>query len=603
METWEFIKKYKKHILIGVLIALSLFLILYFLPFKYTIITVNEHEVQTNATISLYWHHHKIWTKYGSNVSFYLPSSAYQVEVEAYGFKKQKHTMKNRLFNFTFHKKDQFLLHPIYIPLARFNYYDPTGTVEIYPGFTVSGTTIQGDEAEQSFNQSPIIPFGYYSVKIFTPYFTTYASFEGDIYKDNTTELYLEPKEEYTIQEQDLTYIENFFHDYINLSLEDQMDSYFEGYPMQYYLYNNEEIMSLGDMFLLFCEKEAYQQSGRWPQYFIMPGKEYQIGGEEPCYTSLYSGYVPENLGNKFYGEELSYELPDLNQHNNLMPIAFSYDIESGRYVPSGHEGISPCESEIYAMGIDENEIDCEDADYMAWFTPTIGKQTLDDYPYPWVSGIKGFEDLIFLSTEYGIASTYYMVGKEVEVYEELNPTIVEQTRELAEQGLVEIGSHSYYHNRLGTHSIEFDTEQIELSKEYLEEKFDTEVIGIRGPYFSMIGDDPEINAEVLGEIGFEYCSNEWNDYEELAGEAINKHVNVYILTHEKQSKLRQIPEWYEHVITIDHPWNLYYDEFEEDDKVYLQENLDIADEYRALVLASVSYGYIPTLVKDIEIT
>jgi hypothetical protein len=596
--------KYKKYIYIASII-LIIFLILYFLPFKYNIQAVNEHNTPINTTISIYWHDYKIWTTYGDTKYFYLPSSNYQIEIEAYGFTKQKYEMRNRLFDYKLSKEEIITMHPKQIDLASFEYYEPTGTVNLSPAFNVTGTTIQGDVIEQTYDNAPIIPFGFYSITAFTPYFIDYIGFEGDVYSNNTSIVYLEPKpENIIISNEDLTYIENFFHDYIELSIANKIDPDFAGYPMQYYLYSNKTVISLGDMFLLFCEKQAYEQSEKDTVYFVLKEKEYSVGGEGTCYSSMLEGNIPEDTGNIFYKKEIPFLLPELNQHNYKIPIGLSYDIESGRYEhnENKNDSISPCKNEIYSLGIDENEIDCEDADYMAWFTPTIGKQTFTEYDYPWVSGIKGFEDLIFLSTEYGIPSTYYMVGKEIVIYEELAPNLIEQTKELVDKDLIEIGTHTYYHTKLGTHSVEFDKEQIELSKNYLEEKFDTKVVGIRGPYFSMIGNEEETNAKALSEIGIEYYSNEWSDYKTKENDAESKPVNTYILTQASPSRLKRMSNWYLYVITVDHPWNLYYDEIEIDGKVYMQENTRISEHYKALVLSAISYGYIPTLVKDIEV-
>ena len=78
MQAWEYIKQYKKQIIIVTIITLLLFLILFFLPFKYTVNVTNEHNEPLNATIKLYWHNYNIWTTYGDTKSFYLPSSEYQ---------------------------------------------------------------------------------------------------------------------------------------------------------------------------------------------------------------------------------------------------------------------------------------------------------------------------------------------------------------------------------------------------------------------------------------------------------------------------------------------------------------------------------------------
>jgi len=577
---------------------------LYFLPFVYKLQIVNEKNDSINTTVVIYWHNYKLSTGYGSKLSFILPSSSYEVEITSYGYKTQRFAVKNRLFNYRLIKRQTGTIHPKEISLAKFEYLDPTGTVKVYPKFRITGTTIQGDNVEQQYDNPPTIQSGYYSVDIYTDYFTVNLTFQGENLTGNSSIIFLEPNKENTLlDETELGYIENYFNDYINLSNLRKMDLYHRGYPKQYYLYSRKKILSLGDMFLLFCEKEAYKQSKRDPVYFVMPNKAYSLNGTYPCYASMLEGKVPKGIGEKFYGSKIEFPIAELNQHKNRLAIAFSYDIESGRYLNKGNDenGIGPCTDEVYSLGIPKENLDCNDADYTAWFTPLLGQARFTEYPYPWVSGILGFKEILSFSSKYGIPSTYYIVAREINVYEELAPEVVEETKYLVKQGLVEIGSQTYYHTRLGIHSIDFDKEQILASKAFLENEFDTNVTGIRGPYFSLIGNSTETNAKVLNALGFSYSSNEYTSYISKISEAPNKPVNAYILSHAPASLISLFPVWYTYVITVDHPWNMYYSEITKDGYTYLEENPIISDYYRAMVLSTISEGYIPYLVKDID--
>ncbi len=544
----------------------SLFVLGYFFPFSLRIDVVNEKGDAVNSNIEVYWNNNRVRSVFGNNTKFLLPSGEYEIKVSSYGYQNESALLMNRLVSYKAVSEQRIELSPKKVDLDV-GYYEPTGTVRLLPSITVEGVTIQGEQVNASFSKPPVLDFGFYAVRAETEDFLEDFLIEGD----DIGARYLEPKNAIFLSLEEFSFVKNFYRDY--LDMQDAIDLNFKGHPKQYYLYYQDEVLSLGDMLLLLAEEEAYIKSGLEPVYFVLKGKEYSYGGED-------------------YGDMLdgkAYVDSELNQRLRKSDIAFSYDIESGRYVHQ-ETGISPCSDPVFLRHA-ENPV-CADADINPWFSEIVGDET----GWPWVSGLSGIDLILDISEDYGIPATFYMVGYEVSVYEELEPDIVDRIQRLVDSGFIEIGSHTYHHSLLGK-DIDRDKEEANASRKFLEEKFETDVVGFRGPYLSLIGDDVEVNAEVLGSLGYEYASNE----DSYSGEgAEGKPIRAYTLAHAPGSFLVQLGWWYDDIIVLDHPWNMYYSEIEVDDQIKLIKNSRSAELYKAKVLASVSYGFVPSLVRDI---
>jgi len=63
---------------------------------------------------------------------------------------------------------------------------------------------------------------------------------------------------------------------------------------------------------------------------------------------------------------------------------------------------------------------------------------------------------------------------------------------------------------------------------------------------------------------------------------------------------LPQYIKWQPKLITLDHPWNFFYDEIQIAEDTYLKENSERANKARKNMLLMVSEGAFPVLARDI---
>ena len=231
--------------------------------------------------------------------------------------------------------------------------------------------------------------------------------------------------------------------------------------------------------------------------------------------------------------------------------------------------------------------------------SPHGGKTTYHDYPYPQVSGILGFREILSYSERYGIPTTNFIVKKDVLAFERLEPEIIERTKKLIEEGLFEVGSHTRYHTDLGMVNLSIARREVKESKFFLEQYFNLKVHGFRSPYLSKIGGKQILHEQVLIDASYEYYSDS-GGYSNKG--IIHKPWNSEGFGHDYFSfktpkDVRQLIDTKSYIITLDHPWNIVYTH---EDVVH--ETPETPDNLRINILTAISNGAIPVMTKDIRI-
>ncbi len=415
------------------------------------------------------------------------------------------------------------------------------------------------------------------------------------------------------ITEEQAGHVSNFLADYMRYSEEGRLDTEDMGFPKQFYLYEEDMVLSLGDMLFLFFQEQTYEREGISDPYFILDDMVFEFVSSasdvNEAYESSLKGDIPREISGislqdfvyqRLIGEgNYEYGVGDLNIANRVFDIAFTFDIESGRYVSeAGEVGISPCEGEDYSLGLDEEELVCDNPAYVAWMSPRSHEITYTQYSYPQVSGILGFEAILSYSEDYGVPTTNFIVKKDILAFDALNKELVDRTKMLVDRGIIEVGSHTRYHTNLGLVDEEIAIEELKESKVFLEDFFMVEVHGFRAPYLSVHKDD-ETHARILSEAGYAYSSEIMDYYGKVPGyDLVHKPWNTgEQFAYLTSAELKEMMAEKEYLITLDHPWNMVYQ-----DGIILEEEPEILHNYRSLLLTAISNGAIPVLLKDLRL-
>lgn len=604
--------KHLKFILIILGIVVFFFTFLFFLLYQFKLEIVNEFGDPVQTNVEIYFKETKVKSFYNqSTIEVILPIVDYSVIIDAEGYDPTSFNLNhsNILEKRIQHK---LKLKASIIDLSRLYVLDPTNTVRITPLITINGTDILDRDIEME--DAKEFTYGNYDMVLKDPHFMGEAEIRGDKFYQygwETDTIILDPGENMLwLSDLEVSYVENYLTDYLNLSSMDYINVS-PGYPQQFYLTSRDTILSLGDMLFLLCEKRLYEQQKEVnPNYFVPKNKKYTVVNSafnlNDCYAHTLSGYIPALINRSNIAELVGsypyyiYADNQLNTKEEVIPISFTFDIESGRYVNSDNKGnyaISPCEDNISSLGL--SDLVC-DADEVGWFSPVI-ESTYSEYPYPWVSGIIGFQEILEYSESYGLPLTLYLVDREVNVFEELAPEVIERTQYLVEQDLVEVGSHTSLHSNLAVIPLDNATKSLAQSRLFLMGKFNTSVTGMRGPYFSLVGNDVETHENTIYSAGYSYYAQE--PYNEEGNLYItNKPFSYVFLTDGKQQEFVDKISLWKYIITLDHPWNFYYDEEEINNEVYLEENPKRALQARAMLLLAISQGAIPMKLENMEI-
>lgn len=561
-----------------------------------------------------------------------LPKGLYNITINGEGYNEQEIIVDRRYgvrFNTNYNLDVE--LQPKYIEMAKFKFLDPTGTLDLGPKLIVQGTNILGNVVDGQLFVNESIMYGDYVMFADTNYFDGEMQLVGDrIYynEDFVDEIYLKPDSEIYnfVNEEELGWVINYLQDYMKYSQEGYLSNEDQGLPRQFYLYSQDKILSLGDILFLVCEQGMYESTGKSADYFYPKSQNYwfvesvdEIG---ECYEKLLIGSVPKKVGDisyedilysHFYGENLDFKYSSLDMKDNDLnykrrgpQIAFTYDIESGKYLYEESEfAVSPCEGESWSIGLSDHELICDKPEYVAWMSPRTGDVKKDEYDYPQVSGIIGYEQILDYSEKYGLPMTGYYVKKDVVAFNEINSSLIERSRDLIEKGLLEIGSHTRYHTNLGMVEEYKAIQEMKESRKWLAEYFNYDVIGFRGPYHSKLRDET-MHARALENAGYEYFT-QYGDYNGAVPgtNVIHKQWNggwKYI-SEMDPSEMRDMIYSYSYVITLDHPWNMCYeDSAGYSGSGYLVENLELLKVHRANVLTAVNNGGMFVLGRDIEV-
>lgn len=610
MRSLRHILKNKRVIYIiigGVLLCLFALLFLYKIEIK------NEKGQPVASTIQLFIGDISFWSIENKS-SIYIPLSigVYKIRINATGYQPVEQELKN--FNILKKQvKDEIEIQPIILTISSYAIYDPTETLRLSPFAEINGVSILGEEIHMRGVTE--IPYGTYEVLLADPHFRVNLTLIGDTfyrYGQPLSSIRMEPGDATVwLADEEVMYTIHYLQDFLNLSAEGyiEVDA---GFPKQFYLRRPGIVLSLGDMIFLFCQFQTYQETQQNNTIFFVPvNKKYTFVDDvfhgKDCYAHGLAGYIPKKINAtsiaKLFGN-YSYDLISNTALNTKQrfPISFTFDIESGRYVQSTNKGahaLSPCTNNVTKIGLEqETENICDDPDFAGWFSAIV--ENSQELPYPWVSGIRGTEELVKWSTAYGIPLTFFIVSREVPVYEALAPELPEEIKALVAGDMIEIASHTQYHTKLGAAPVEKDIEQLQVSKKFLEDTFQTAVIGFRGPYFSFVGNNILGHEQALKEAGYTYYSNEWVEKTGLPS-IVHKPVNFYFLSEGNQTRLVEVLSSHGYMITIDHPWNIYYSEKEYNEETYLQEDDEKVLITQATMLFALSEGGIPMKLAEMD--
>lgn len=583
-----------------------LFLMFILLPTKTIVSVKNTLGEPQGATLHLYLGEIPVYSTMSSYVPLYLPKFWYRVVLEREGF----HTLNATLSPTLREHSVTYTLSEIQYQ-APWTFFDPTGTIKLDPFIKLEGRDARGKYVSTGVGSRDNITYGEYVALVRDVDFEDHFFINGTKLEKlgvQVNETRLAPNEHFVpIDQRDYTYIRNFIEEYLNLSTQHYITEELEGYPRQYHLTGKNITLSFGDMTLLLCEAYAY----KIPQehYFVPLKKKYAIAKNswnvEDCYRHALRGYTPqiidqETLSLLLGANKAYYPYEEMiNQKQNKGDIAFTFDIESGRYVQDVNKGphaINPCESENTALGIEENDRKaCLNPNRIAWFSPQRGTPS-GNVPYPWSSGVAGLRSIIDLSKIYGIKTTNFLLTKEFTVYDQYDPTLLRDLKVLARDNLTEIALHSKYHSRLDDADPEHTLNELKAGRLLLEEYFDTDVAGYRAPYLSILQRDQNLHESTLRKAGLAYYSHGL----EIPKGKNHVPITLYYLADNNIWNVRYSGENFGYVVTIDHPWNFNYEEREINSEWYLVYNETRTKDVKATIFEAISDGYVPVFTKEL---
>ncbi len=588
-------------IAVVILVAILVYLLL---PLKSMVTVSNTLKQPQEATIKVSLFGIIPVSGHASGKIAYLPKLPAKITIEQYGF----HTIE-----------DWTWLRPNIVPDADkyqytlqervfeldWSFTDPTGTIRLDPYFKITGNDVRGVPVNAVAKHGDELVWGWYTVKVFDVNFEDWFSIQGDLLQQNSSNLTsaaLQPSGKfYLVDHMDYEFVLNFVKEYLLYSSEGYIDEEVRGYPKQYYLARHNRSMSFGDMVFLLCEAYTYEE----PQehYYVPVNKRYALVGDsmhaEDCYRNALYGYVPSSVASQTYAAILGHEDywpwdEMLSQKKRVAELALTFDVESGRYIFAdnlGTKAINPCQDEITSKAIPaEDRHLCDDPNAIGWYSPVRGEPD-SEIPYPWSSGIYGFRIIRDLSLNTGIPTTLYLVTRELEIYDEYDPSLLEDTQAMVDAGIVEIGYHSKYHSHLGYAQHEHTAAELEAEKALLEAQFNTEIVGHRAPYLSILEANHVLHEETLQEEGFTYYSHgSWHEQVVLT----HKGYTLFNTADQELSAFEWSANEYGYVLMLDHPWNLYYEEHEEGEDVYLVYDEERAQRFKAAIYEAISAGFIP---------
>jgi len=468
------------------------------------------------------------------------------------------------------------------------------------PEVRLKGMTIDGDAVDSAGDPHTKFPYGEYEAEYVTRFLSNDAGITpGDI-PDNVT--LLPNKNTVILTEQEAKWVKNFMRDYLEFSAQGIISG--AGFPKQYRLFTRNATLSLGDMLFVLCQLSKREQ----PIIYAPRDQQYGGGGGTDCYASLLEGRVPDVIDAK-RAEQAIYEqvsdvtrtIPfafgDLNQKKHALDWALSFDIEYGRYVPA--EGVTPASATTCAVTSKYLSAEqCKDPDFAGWTTPAKSVWWFGEYGYPVSSGLVGWRYILELGSNYGIPATHYIVSSDAHVFAEKDIALLKLSQKLAQQGLIEVASHTRHHTRLDKVPELVAREELLQSRLDLERLYDVPVTGFRPPYLSMVNGSTAATEAALRDAGYSYYSV----YGDQPGTLVkHKPINFFgYLGYATPELLDAAFSQRRQVISLDHPWNILFRE--QGEPVVLEEAPAQPVQTKALILTALSRGAHFTTVRDIEI-
>ncbi len=504
---------------------------------------------------------------------------------------------------------EKVILEPAPFNFEKIPIYDPNEFVELFPQIKVAGKSLDNDAVDLNIEKSTLFPIGEYDITFSTQFFEKTAHFSPQelqelekitLYPNNQTVL---------LGTREVAWIENFMREYLELSAQCIIQD--KGFPKQLYLYSKNATLSLGDMLFVLCQKHSNAAV-----FFSPKNQDYFLGAQaDECYPGLIQGTIPASINGvrteQFIYDSLSsvtrtipFSFGNLNQKQHLLDWAMSFDIEYGRYVPEeGKSEATFSTCEIISDYLTKEQ--CENADLAGWVSESSGIWWFGEYDYPVSSGVIGWRYILELSDNFGIPTTQYLVLKDIDLFKKKDAALFALSKELVDEGLVEVGSHTKSHPLLGKVPYDLAMDELSGSKKELEILYNTTIFGFRNPYLSLVQGDSVKNEQALAESGYSYYSL-YGDYSKTI---INnrtlehKPINFYgYMGYASPEHLNAAISQRRYIISLDHPWNIYFTELETDRGILLEEQPKQPVQMKALILEALSKGVHFTTVEEITV-
>ncbi len=552
---------------------------------------------------------------YGKETSFatlYLPKGFYTVRIDRFGFEPVRDALVLPPNLMPRVDARAYVLQERRLPLGQWSFEDPTGTLALDPSLHVTGKDVRGADVDTVARRGDNVTYGWYDVQARDPNFEGSFLLDGDTLKDRGQQFAsarLRPRADgfFEISGEEESFVENFLQGYLDLSARGIIEERMRGYPREYAIASRGRTVSLGDMAFLVCEARAFGS----PQgsYFVPLAKTYALSGDahdaRDCYAHALSGEIPATvrgaplaslLANATAATAAQPALAgELNAKERRGEIAFTFDIESGRYVSASNKGpdaLSPCASSTLGEGIAPGDAaQCANASSIAWFSAADGEPSPEAIPYPWSSGARGYREILDLSTRTGIPTTQFVVTRDLGVLSAYDPSLHEDLARMSAGGLVEIALHSRYHSDLGVADPEAAREELVEGKRQLEREFNATVRGYRAPYLSVLDGDQGLYERTLIAANFTYYSHDLG----VRGALLrHKAYTMYYVGDRSVDEMEGDARVYGYVMTLDHPWNFYYTEEQAGGTWRLRYNASRADLTRSRIYEAIADGLFP---------
>ena len=150
---------------------------------------------------------------------------------------------------------------------------------------------------------------------------------------------------------------------------------------------------------------------------------------------------------------------------------------------------------------------ECENADLAGWVSKSSDIWWFGEYGYPVSSGMIGWRYILELSEDFGIPTTQYVVSKDINLFKKKDEALFTLSKELVDEGLVEIGAHTKSHVKLDKIPYAKAMSELSDSKKELEILYNTTIFGFRNPYLALVEGNSAKNEQALAKTSYTYYS------------------------------------------------------------------------------------------------